>query len=349
MDAFDDARLSDPEVLRAADAILRPLAEAGARVRREATLAEPGLAVLDDTDRPRAVIVFGPESRLLRAVLEPTCPVPFVAWPRLGLPGWVGPLDIVVVMGAGNRDSCAAAFEAVRRGSRLIVACPADSPLARQSASPATTLLPTSTSDPLAAAIVVLAALHRLGLGPAVNATQLAEVMDTVAEESSYALDVTENSAKQLALQLAEAQPLVWGGSILAARASRRIAEALRSACGRVVLSADAGALLPLVDAVSPRDVFADPFEDSAPVVRPALVLLDDDLDDESAAEERVRLTETAELRDVTVCRITHTGGSAVERYVVMLQQGLFAAAYLRIGLGRGLAGPVAGLGGSSL
>lgn len=332
---FDDSRLADPEYLRLADPVLRPLAEAGARVRREAALTESVVTGLEGEGRPRAVIAFGPEARLLRAVLEPICPVPFLAWPRLGLPGWVGPLDVVVVMGWGSRESCAAAFEAVRRGSRLVVACPPDSPLARQSASSATTLLPTSAQDPFAAAIVTLGALHRLGLGPAVDAEQLAAVMDQVAEQSSYVLDVTQNPAKAAALALADTQPMVWGGSILAARASRRIAEALRSACGRVVFSADAGALEPLVDAVPPRDPFADPFEDASAESRPALVLIDDGLDDEAAAEERTRLERLAALREVTVCRIVHEHGSEVERYTAVLQQGLFAAAYLRIGLGR--------------
>lgn len=332
---FDDSRLADPEYLRLADPVLRPIAEAGARVRREAALTQGALAALEGEGRPRAVIAFGPEARLLRAVLEPICPVPFLAWPRLGLPGWVGPLDVVVVMGWGSKESCAAAFEAVRRGSRLVVACPPDSPLARQSASSATTLLPTSAQDPFAAAVVTLSALHRLGLGPAVDAEQLAAVMDQVAERSSYALDVTQNPAKTAALELAEAQPLVWGGSILAARASRRISEALRSASGRVVLSADAGALEPLVDAARPRDLFADPFEDASPELRPVLVMIDDGLDDEAAAEERFRLEQLAVLRDVAVCRLAHEHGSEVERYAAVLQQGLFAAAYLRIGLGR--------------
>src|SRR5699024_5471159 len=106
---FDDSRLEDEEALRNADHLLRPLAEAGARVRREAAAAEEPLERLDPTDRPRAMITFGPEARLLRAVLEPTCPVPLVAWPRLGLPGWVGPLDVVVVLGGGDRVSLAAA------------------------------------------------------------------------------------------------------------------------------------------------------------------------------------------------------------------------------------------------
>jgi hypothetical protein len=138
-----------------------------------------------------------------------------------------------------------------------------------------------------------------------------------------------------VALELAEAQPLVWGGSILAARASRRVSEALRSASGRVVLSADAGALLPLVDAVAPRDPFADPFEEAPTTLRPGLVMIDDGQDDEAAAEERERLLATAAERDVMVSRLEHDSGSAVERYVTVLQQGLFAAAYLQVGLHR--------------
>jgi hypothetical protein len=323
---FDDARLADEAVLRAADPLLRPLAEAGARMRREAVLAEPALAALDGSERARAVIAFGPEARLLRAVMEPTCPVPLVAWPTLGLPGWVGPLDVVVVLGGGSRHSLAAAWEAVRRGSRL---------LARQSASSATTLLPTATGDPLAAAVVALDALHRLGLGPLVQPSRVADALDAVALDCAWSVDVTQNPAKRVALELAEAQPLVWGGSILAARASRRVSEALRSASGRVVLSADAGALLPLVDAVAPRDPFADPFEEAPTTLRPGLVMIDDGQDDEAAAEERERLLATAAERDVMVSRLEHDSGSAVERYVTVLQQGLFAAAYLQVGLHR--------------
>lgn len=332
---FDDSRLEDPDALRAADHLLRPLAEAGARVRREATAAEGPLAELDAAERPRAMITFGPEARLLRAVLEPTCPVPLVAWPRLGLPGWVGPLDIVVVLGGTGKVSQAAVFEAVRRGCRLLVACPPDSPLARQSASGATTLLPTTTGDPLAAAMVALVALHRLGLGPQVSPERVADAMDQVATESALALDATQNPAKATALELADAKPMVWGGSILAARASRRVAEALRSASGRMVLSADAGALLPLLDEVPRRDPFADPFEETGAEPRPGLVLVDDGMDDEEAAEERVRLRSAALAKDVLVSNLAHATGTAVERYVTVLQQGLFAAAYLQIGLGR--------------
>ena len=335
MDAFDDARLEDAGVLRAADPILRPLAESGARLRRAALgVAEP-LDQLRPGDMPRAVIAFGAEARFLRAVLEPTCPVPFVAWPRLGLPGWVGPLDTVVALGAANRVSLAAAAEAVRRGARVVAACPADSELARASASRSTTLLPTSERDDLTTAIVTLEALHRLGLGPAVDTDAVAQSMDDVAIESGASLDIAQNPAKCVALELADAQPLVWGGSVLAARASRRIAEALRRASGRIVLSADADVLLPLLRQAERRDVFADPFEDGPAQSRPGLVIADDGWGDDLAIDEQGRLVAEALGHDLLVSRLDAREGDRVQRYVSVLLRGLFAAAYLAIGLDR--------------
>src|SRR4051794_41605996 len=98
---FDDGLLDDETALARADVRLRRLAEGGARVRREAVAAEE--AVLEAVQRlsdsqPRAVVAAGPDSRLLRAVLEPACPVPFVAWPGPGLPGWARSLDLVAVL-----------------------------------------------------------------------------------------------------------------------------------------------------------------------------------------------------------------------------------------------------------
>lgn len=332
---FDDSRLDDPDVLAAASPLLMTLASCGARVRREAALAEAPLAGLDDADRPRAVIAYGPEARLLRAVLEPVCPVPFVAWPALGLPGWVGPLDVVLLIGSRGPQSLAVAAEAVRRGCRVLVACPPDSPLAQRAASRATTLLPVSTDDPLAAAVVCLVALHRLGLAPYTAPEVIAGAMDAVAERCAPRTDVSVNPAKAMALDLADAAPLVWGGSVLAARASRRIVEALRLASGRIGLSADATDLVSLLQQVRPRDPFADPFEQAGDERRPGLVLVDDGLDDESAAESRLRLEHTAEAVEIRVTRLEHTTDSVMERYVTLLLSGLFGAAYLQIGLGR--------------
>lgn len=336
MNDFDDARLEDPALSGQADAILRPLAEAGARLRREAGTAEEPLLTLGGEPRPRAVIAVGPEARLLRAVLEPTCPVPLVAWPNLGLPGWVGPLDLVVVLGGTGLQAGACVHEALRRGSRLVVTAPERSPLAEQAESRATTLLPVSTADPLPGAIVALMALHELGLGPAVSAGALADAMDAVAFDCSYALDIASNPAKKLALELADTQALAWGGSVLAARAARRIAEAIRTATGRIALSADAGELLPILVDTQPRDPFEDPFEARARDPRPTLVVIEDGLGDLGSDADRLALQDHARRADVRVSVLEHDHGSVMERYVTVLSKGLFAAAYLQIGLGRG-------------
>ncbi|NYI70179.1 hypothetical protein GGQ54_000739 [Naumannella cuiyingiana] len=338
MAEFDDARLENPLALGRADDVLRRLASAGARVRREAEGAESGRAALRDLPRPRAVIAAGGEARLIRALLEPTCPVPFLAWPRPGLPGWVGALDLVVVSASdgGSPDLIATVREAVRRGATLMIACPVPSAIAEFAGGRSSIVLPTVTGDPLAAVVIALAGLHDAGLGPSTSPEQVADAMDRVAEDCSPHESIATNPAKDIALGLADAQPLIWGGSVLAARASRRIAEAIRAATGRAALAADAGELAPVIEAAGRRDPFADPFTDDAPADRrPALIELDDGSADEHVRLDRNRLTGAAARHDVRVCLISAQHGSDLERYATVLQTGLFTACYLAVGLDR--------------
>lgn len=347
---FDDALLDDERALAAADPLLRRLAEAGARVRREAESTRAAASALGAVDggpgsdrdwRPRALVVAGADSRLLRAVLEPWCPVPFVAWPGPGLPGWAGALDIVVVLAPRGGDDAAtsAVLEAVRRGCTLLLACSTHDGLAEVGAGRSTTLLPTVSTDTLAVAVGVLQALHRVGLGPEVDAEEVALALDAVAVGCSPYVDLSVNPAKEMALALADATPLVWGGSVLAARAARRIAEALRRASGRAALAADAEHLLPVLEATGRHDLFADPFADRSPGEagpRPALVLLDDATDAPVVREQRGRLRAAAEHRDVRVHRLAGTDGPPIARYGALLATGSYAAAYLAVGLGTG-------------
>jgi hypothetical protein len=335
---FDDSLLENPAALAAADPVLRRMAEAGARVRRESADATEPIGRLSGLPRPRAVVAAGSEARFIRAMLEPVCPVPFVAWPAHGLPGWVGALDLVVVMASDGAEPglVATVHEAVRRGAQLLIACPSASLVAEHAGSRSTVLLPTATADPLSAAVIALAGLHRMGLGPEVHPDAVADAMDQVAEDCSPYNDLSENPAKDLAMGLAEAQPLVWGGSVLASRASRRVAEALRAASGRAALAADADELLPILESQVPRDPFADPFEDDAEADRrPTLVLLDDGSHDAMVRRDHNRLRAAAEHQDTRICTIRHHTGSDVERYVALLQTGMFAAVYLAVGLGR--------------
>ncbi|MDO5676995.1 MAG: SIS domain-containing protein [Propionibacteriaceae bacterium] len=331
---FDDSRLESPDLEQHEG--LRWLATAGARIRRVA-LAEPH-GQLIRSDRPRGVLAMGAEARLVRGVLEPACPVPFMAWPGPGLPAWVGPLDLAVILGSSDTPGwivqCAA--EAKRRGASLIVAAPEESELARVTASSATTLIPLTEDDPVAAAVSVLAALGELGLGPVVHPELVADAADLVAESCAPSRDLSENPGKELALVLADRLPLIWGGTTLAARASRRVAEAVRRACGRPALAADAGEIRTLLTAAEACDPFADPFDDAGQT-QPVLVLLDDTKLPDRLSGVAIDLADLAESRGLRVVRISsgdpELGATDVERYITLLLKGLYGAAYLEIGL----------------
>jgi hypothetical protein len=127
---------------------------------------------------------------------------------------------------------------------------------------------------------------------------------------------------------------LVWGGSVLAARAARRVVEALRLASGRPALAADAGHLLPVLANQPPRDLFADPF-DQPDELRPGLVILDDGVEDPGVVGARRQLEDKAERHDVRVHVVRQANGTDVARYAALMQQGRYAAAYLGIALGR--------------
>jgi hypothetical protein len=342
-DWFDESLLDDEEALARADAVLRPFAEAGARVRHEAAEVESAIAAavaVTKDNPPRAVIAAGPDSRLLRAVLEPSCPVPFVAWPHPGLAGWAGALDLVVVLAPDGSDtgSASAVAEAVRRGCQIVVACPPGSLVAEHAAGRHTTVLPTTSRDQLAIAVVMLEFLCQVDLGPQTDAEEVATALDDVAVSCSPFRDLSVNPAKSLAIGLADATPLVWGGSVLAARAARRIAESMRRASGRTALAGDAEHLLPVIGSTALHDVFEDPFagagDDSADL-RPALVLLDDGSDDPSVREQRGRLVTEAEGRRIRVEQLSSSAPGELACYASLLHQGRYAAAYLGMGLGR--------------
>jgi hypothetical protein len=319
---FDESRLDDEAALATADARLRELAAAGARVPRDAA-------------RPRAIVAAGPDSRLLRAVLEPWCPVPFVAWPGPALPGWAGGLDLVVVLApdGSDRGTAGAVAEAVRRGCQVVVASPEGSLVAQHAAGRWSTILPTVTRDQLATAVVVLEYLDQVGLGPRADHADVAGALDDVAIACSPNRDLAVNPAKMLAIALADTNPIAWGGSSLAARAARRVSETIRRASGRSAIAGDAEHLLPLIEAARPRDVFDDPFAEEVGEARPLLLLFDDGADDPVVHEDRGRLQAAASQHGVRVEILTTDNGTEVARYASLVLNGRYAAEYLRLGL----------------
>ena len=107
----DDRALDDPVALASADPgdMLRATADAGAQIRRALAGADDEVlrAVAAD-GRPRAVVVAGMggsgiSGDVLGAVCGTGCPVPVSTLRGYVLPGWVGPLDLVVAVSCSGR------------------------------------------------------------------------------------------------------------------------------------------------------------------------------------------------------------------------------------------------------
>lgn len=293
--------LTDPRALAGLDTrgVLRSAATAGAQVRSAAQGAlEAGVASLDG--RPRALVllrrpgVSGAAAALIGALLGPGCPVPLVV--SEVVPGWIGPLDVVVAHtddGADPELADSVAL-AVRRGAEVVLSAPAGGPVASAGAGRARLVEPRIPVPPgldlpraLAVGLAVVRALGLLGapLDPAMDV--LADALDAEAERNQPAHEPFMNPAKSLALRLAERTPLLWGADPLATAVAGHAAGALAAHAGVVAHSADvaqgvtATGLLRALAGGGGRDVFHDPFEDPAPQTpAPRLVLLatgDDD------------------------------------------------------------------------
>src|SRR4029079_2246416 len=150
---------------------------------------------------------------------------------------------------------------------------------------------------------------------PRADHAEVASALDDVAIACSPSRDLAVNPAKMLAIALADTNPVVWGGSSLAARAARRVSETIRRASGRSAVAGDAEHLLPLIEASRPRDVFDDPFAEGGSEPRPMLLIFDDGADDPVVHEDRGRLRDAAAAHGVRVETVTAVGDTEVARY----------------------------------
>jgi hypothetical protein len=286
--------LTDPHALASLDTqgVLRSAATAGAQVRSAAQGAlDAGVASLDG--RPRALVflrrpgVSGAAAAVLGALLGPGCPVPVVVADVV--PGWIGPLDVVVAHTDDGTDAELAdsVALAVRRGAETVLSAPAGGPVASAGAGRTRLIepripVPAGLDLPraLAVGLAVLRALGLLGtpLDPAMDV--LADALDAEAERNQPGHEPFMNPAKSLALRLAERTPLLWGTDAMATAVAGHAASSLAIHAGVVAHPADVaqavtatGLLRALVTGA--RDVFHDPFDDPAPgAPAPRLVLL---------------------------------------------------------------------------
>lgn len=306
---LDESLLDAPEALAGADrfGLLRGVAESGARVRTAArNAAESGITDLRPDGRPRTVLVAGPGpaaacvADLFGALGGGSCPVTLIrptgVAPRTGalrwtLPGWSGPLDLLLITAPDGSDPALAQLveQAYRRGCSIVAVSPAGGPLADAVVQARGLTVPLATTPydaefdvegapPAAPGTLwslltpLLALADRIGLLSATPEAlaQLADRLDQVAERCGPAVGTYSNPAKTLAAELADALPLIWTEGLVAGAVGRHFATVLAGLAGRPALAGELpetmtthGALLagPFAAGADPDDFFRDRVE----------------------------------------------------------------------------------------
>lgn len=356
----DDALLDDLAALAAADPgdMLRATAGAGAQVRR-AVAATPTdvLRSLAADGRPRSVVVAGMggsgiSGDVLAAVCGAGCPVPVSTVRGYVLPGWVGPLDLVLAVSCSGRteETLAVATEAVKRGARLVAVGSAGSPLHDLALdTPGAAFLPVDAGGLMPRASLWLLATPLLLVADALGITEVpsavldraADLLDERSVELGPASPLVDNRAKLLGVQLATSLPMVWGTSPVGAVAAYRLACQLNE-----------NAKMPVVQGSIPEvthnqvvaldgrhasredDIFRDPVEDGDGPARLRLVLLRDPAEHPQEARRAEVSRDIAERRGVPVDVVHAVDGHPLVRLASLVGLVDWASVYAAIASG---------------
>lgn len=248
LDDVDDLIAGD------SDGLLQAAALAGAQVRAVAEAIREGVLGPLATLRPRSVVVVHGDSGVARdavalivACLASRVDVPIVSAP--GLPGWVGPLDVVVVAGddAGDMALADAAARAQRRRAEVVVAAPLEGPLRDALGGGGIDMSPRVQVDPrfrfigyvatLLAVFTSLSDVRFTGTVPLV--TDIADALDDEAATDHPARETFHNRAKLLAAGMADRRVVWTGDSPAASVVAARNATSVLALSGKICGAAD--------------------------------------------------------------------------------------------------------------
>lgn len=354
--------LDDLPALLAADPamMLRAVASGGAQMRRALLEVDrDALARFASDGRPRGLVVGGMggsgiSGDVLLAVAGPAAPVPLQQVRSHTLPGWVGPLDVVVAVSCSGttEETLLLAREAARRGARLVAIATEGSPLAAFAAGAGGVVIPVDAQGLMPRASLWTLATPLLLLGAALGVANVAEAdllraadaLDEVAKANGVEVPVATNEAKTLAMSLAESWPSVWGESPLAAVAAYRLAcqlnenaklpcvwGALPEAAHNQIVAFDGryGARANLVD-----DLFRDPVEDGPPPPRTQLVVLRDPAAEPADTRRCDLALDLATARGMRPFTLAAESGHAVVRLASLIAMCDWASVYTAVALG---------------
>ena len=259
--------------------LLPAAAVAGAQIRSVRDSSD-----LPQIDRPRAMVVLGSaaavDTAFLTALVGRGAGAPIVA--ATALPAWVGALDLVVVLAARVDDDAAAEAGATarRRGATTIVRAADSGPVA-DAAGPflfaPVVAVPEALAAPARWALLALVAA-RAGLGPTVELSRTADLLDATALACHPAVETFLNPGINLAEYLGEGTGLLIGCDLLAdavaGHAARALADLGGVAAGVLTAADAAGSPAVLRRAGAGKDLFSDPFTGGEPgqLIRPLLV-----------------------------------------------------------------------------
>lgn len=359
--SLDDTLLDEPGELVAIDSrrMLASTAAAGAAVRSalaadSAELLEP----LIEQGRPRSLCVVGAggssaPGEVLAAVAGRGSPVPVFAMGGPSLPGWVGPMDLVVAVSASGRTPEILTFvrEAQRRGSSVLGIGAADSPLqAACSSARGVRFWPVSRLSPLqdvqkarsllwalSTPLILLAGDLGLVADARGGLAAAADRLDAQAIASGVEVLPPENRAKELSIHLTSGLPLVWGsgdvGSVAARRLGRQLAENADwpSVVGTLpeAVRTHAGLLRgPWSSPVPEADIFRDRTAEEGPQPRIRVVLVRDAMEHPETSAIADAVQQTCERLDVACESVAATGGHAIEQLAELIGVLDFASIY---------------------
>lgn len=361
MPQTDELVLDDLAALTAADPgqMLPATASAGAQLRRALVAVDSdALARVSADGRPRGLVVAGMGGSgitgdVLAAMAGPGCPIPLQVVRSPALPGWVGPLDLVVAVSCSGTtgETTSLAAEAVRRGARVVGIGAAGSPLDQIVTAGGGVHLRVDAGGLMPRAALWTLATPLLLLGAALGVTSVSErvlldaadVLDDVARANGPVVPVAENRAKMLGLALAESLPMVWGTSPVAAVAAYRAAcqlnENAKLPCVHGGFSEVSHNQVVAFDGpygvrTPTDDVFRDPVEDGAPVPRLRLVLLRDEQDDRQDAARADVSIALADQRSIPVDVVTSHPGHPLQRLASLVCLMDWASVYAAVALG---------------
>ena len=356
---LDDLVLDDPEALGRLDpqGMLRAVATAGAQVRAALVHTDADLlAPVAEEGRPRAVVVTGMGGSgivadVVAAVAGHACPVPVVPVRGYRLPGWVGPMDLVVAVSCSGEteETLSVLDEAMRRGARVVTVGAAGSSLSRRGNHGRTVHLPVDAQGRMpranlwGLAVPALLVLDAVGLvdAPRDLLERVADDLDRTSERCGPAAETAANPAKQLALQLSGTLPYVWGSSDLAGVAAVRFAAQLAenakypAVAGAlpevhhnqvVVMAGPFGAL-----AGGGDDLFRDRVEQGPPTPRMRVLVLRDSDELPQLARRRKATRSLGARYDVQVDEVVAEGDHPLDRLASLIAPLDFASAYLAL------------------